>query len=137
MAFHSQHSNTRATSRRGSDASIVVSQTYKVSSNTQEFSVRISSDLMDKIGVSMGGKVDILYDSDMDLWMISVVDGSGFTITGKEGAVTGLVRYTLKKGHFRFTEDKNYLPIKKECDDDSLDFSSQGCVIFKLINDEM
>lgn len=136
MAFESQHKSTRVSSRRGSEADIVISQTYKKSSKTQEFSVRISSVVMDKIGVCMGGKVDVLHDSDTDRWMVKVVNDGGFTVTGKEGAVTGLVRYTLKKGHFRFTEDENSLPIKKECDDDSLDYSSNGCVIFKLLDDE-
>ncbi|PHM28137.1 hypothetical protein [Xenorhabdus innexi] len=136
MAFESQHKNTRVSSRRGSEADIVVSQTYKKSSETQEFSVRISSVVMDIIGVGMGGKVDILHDSDTDRWMIKVVNDSGFTVTGKEGAVTGLVRYTLKKGHFRFTDDDNALPIKKECDDESLDYSTNGCVVFKLVDNE-
>jgi len=81
--------------------------------------------------VGTGAKVDVLYDAESDLWMIAKSDDDGFTITGKEGAVTGLIRYTLKKGHARFTEEELNLPIKKESDEDSIDYKD-GAVIFKL-----
>lgn len=32
---------------------------------------------------------------------------SGFLITGKEGAPTGLVRYTLKDGHVKLVNEKD------------------------------
>ncbi|HDM8415476.1 TPA: hypothetical protein ACGIZ8_004587 [Yersinia enterocolitica] len=135
MAFKSQLGKSKASSRRGSSASIVVSQTYKQSTDSQELSVRISSDVMEKIGLSIGSKVDVLFDEDENLWMVKSCVGDGFTISGKSGAATGLVRYTLKKGHARFTEEKALLPIKKECDEDSLHFDADS-VVFSLVNVE-
>ncbi|AKH63446.1 MULTISPECIES: hypothetical protein [Photorhabdus] len=132
MAFKSQLQKSKASSRRGSSASIVVSQTYKQSTNSQELSVRISSDILDKIETTIGGKVDVLYDQEEDLWMVKPYGDNGFSISGKKGAATGLVRYTLKKGHARFTEDQTLLPIKRECDEDSLLYEDGG-VIFKLV----
>lgn len=137
MAFKSQLKASKASSRRGSSASIVVSQTHKPSTGTQELSIRISSDVIEKIGLSVGGgdKVDVLYDAENDLWMIQRCGDDGFTITGKEGAVTGLIRYTLKKGHARFSEEISELPIKKESDEDSIEYKD-GAVIFKLNDSE-
>ncbi len=132
MAFKSQLQESKVSSRRKSFASIVVSQTYKQSTNSQELSVRISSDVIDSIKTKIGGKVDVLYDQEEDLWMVKPCGNNGFTISGKQGAATGLVRYTLKKGHTRFTEEKTLLPIKRECDEDSLLYKDGG-VIFKLV----
>jgi len=133
MAFKSQLTASKASSRRGTSASIVVSQTYKPSTKTQEFSIRVSSDVLKRIGVTVGAgaKVDVLYDAESDLWMIAKSEDDGFTITGKEGAVTGLIRYTLKKGHARFTDEELDLPIKKESDEGSIE-CKDGAVIFKL-----
>lgn len=136
MAFKSQLKASKASSRRGSSASIVVSQTYKPSTGTQEFSIRISSDVLNRMGAEVGtnARVDVLHDSESDLWMIKFCD-DGFTITGKDGAATGLIRYTLKKGHAKFTEEQVELPIKKESDEDSIVYED-GAVIFKLNDDE-
>lgn len=137
MAFKSQLTASKTSSRRGTSASIVVSQTYKPSTKTQELSIRVSSDVLKRMGVMVGtgAKVDVLYDADSDLWMIAKRDDDGFTITGKEGAITGLIRYTLKKDHARFTEEELNLPIKKESDEDSIDYKD-GAVIFKLYDAE-
>lgn len=137
MAFKSQMRASKASSRRGSSASIVVSQTHKQSTGTQELSIRIAAEILEKIRVPVGAglKVDVLYDGDDDLWMVKPSGEDGFSVTGKEGAVTGLVRYTLKKGHARFTEDEKHLPIKKECDEESIRYFEDG-VIFKLIDGE-
>ncbi len=133
MAFKSQLTASKASSRRGTSASIVVSQTYKPSTKSQELSIRVSSDVLSRMGVKVGdgNKVDVLYDADSDLWMIAKSGDDGFTITGKEGAVTGLIRYTLKKGHARFTDEELNLPIKKESDEDGIEYKD-GSVIFKL-----
>ncbi|EKK5437251.1 hypothetical protein PN797_004801 [Enterobacter hormaechei] len=137
MAFKSQLKASKASSRRGSSASIVISQTHKPSTGTQEFSIRISSEVLSRMGLEVGTqrKVDVLFDSENDLWMIQVCGDDGFTITGKEGAATGLIRYTLKKGHARFTEDQTELPIKRESNEDSIEYKD-GAVIFKLHEDE-
>jgi len=68
MAFKSQLTASKASSRRGTSASIVVSQTYKPSTKTQEFSIRVSSDVLKRIGVTVGAgaKVDVLYDAESD-----------------------------------------------------------------------
>ncbi|EEO8387486.1 hypothetical protein G6C71_004598 [Salmonella enterica] len=137
MAFKSQLKTSKASSRRGSSASIVVSQTHKPSTGTQELSIRISSEVLARIGLDVGTnrKVDVLYDNDNDLWMIKVCGDDGFTITGKEGAATGLIRYTLKKGHARFTDEQAALPIKRESDEESITYE-EDAVIFKLHDDE-
>jgi len=137
MAFKSQLKTSKASSRRGSSASIVVSQAHKPSTGTQELSIRISSEVLSNMGLEVGTqrKVDVLYDSESDLWMIQVCGDDGFTITGKEGAATGLIRYTLKKGHARFTEEQTELPIKRESNEESIEYKD-GAVIFKLNDDE-
>lgn len=136
MGFKSQLKASKASSRRGSSASIVVSQTHKLSTGTQELSIRISSEVLNSMGVEVGtnAQVDVLYDAENDLWMIKRCD-NGFTITGKEGAATGLIRYTLKKGHAKFTEEQSDLPIKRESDEGSIVYED-GAVIFKLNEDE-
>jgi len=137
MGFKSQLKASKASSRRGSSASIVVSQTYKPSTNTQELSIRISSEVLAHMGLEVGTnrKVDVLYDNEDDLWMIQVCGDDGFTITGKEGAATGLIRYTLKRGHAKFTEEQTALPIKKESNEESIQYKD-GAVVFKLNEDE-
>lgn len=135
MAFKSQLKQSKLTTRRGSKASIVVSQTYKPSTKSEEFSVRISADLMGKIGLLMGDKVDVLRDEECDLWMIQKCGSDGFTVAGKDEAPTGLIRYTLKPGHERLSENRADLPIKLECDESSLKIAD-GSVIFSLISDD-
>ena len=136
MGFKSQLKASKASSRRGSSASIVVSQTHKLSTGTQELSIRISPEVLNSMGVEVGtnAQVDVLYDAENDLWMIKRCD-NGFTITGKEGAATGLIRYTLIKGHAKFTEEQSDLPIKRESDEDCIVYED-GAVIFKLNEDE-
>ena len=55
----------------------------------------------------------------------------GEKITGKDDAPTGLIRYTLKDTHARFTEEKEHLPIRKSSIEDSLEIED-GQIIFKL-----
>lgn len=130
MSFKSQVKRTKASSRRGSSSQIVVSQNFKPSTKSEELSVRVSSDLLLEIGLSSGDKADVLYDEEQSLWMIRA-DSDGFTISGKEGAPTGLIRYTLKPGHVRLTDERSELPVKIECDDESL-IVREDHVIFKL-----
>jgi hypothetical protein len=130
--FKSQLQKSKASSRRGSSASIVVSQTYKKSTDAEELSVRLSSEIMDKINVSVGCKVDVLYDDETNLWLVKPCEPDGYTISGKVGGSTGLIRYTLKKGHARFTEERSLLPIKRECDEDTIQYAHGG-VVFSLL----
>jgi hypothetical protein len=107
-----------------------VTQSFKASTNAQELSIRLTAVLLDKAGMKVGEFVDVLYDSEQDLWMI-VRMNAGLKITGKEDAPTGLIRYTLKGGHARFTDDKEHLPIRKASVEDSIEVAD-GQIIFKV-----
>lgn len=133
MGFVSQLSKSRTPSSRIGDSSIVVSQSYKASTKAQELSIRVTSELLHKASMKIGDFVDVLYDTDSDRWMLSRMAG-GLKITGKENAPTGLVRYTLKEGHARFTDDKEHLPIRRCSIDDEVDVSD-GEIVFKLLTD--
>lgn len=133
MAFQSQLQESKLSSRRGSNASIFISQSFKKSNQSEELSIRLSSQTISNLEMKMGDRVDVLYDSDSDMWMITSAGSNGFAISGKDGAPTGLIRYTLKANHARLTDKKADLPIKRECDEKSLCFDGKT-VIFSLIN---
>lgn len=133
MGFVSQVSKSRAPSSRIGESSIVASQSYKASTNAQELSIRITSGLLQKAAMKVGDFVDVLYDKDTDSWMLAKMPG-GLKITGKDDAPTGLIRYTLKEGHARFTEDKALLPVRRSSVEDEIKVSD-GEIIFKLTND--
>ena len=130
MAFVSQVDKSRAASSRIGDSSIVVTQSYKASTKAQELSIRLKSLVLSKGGMKIGDYVDVLYDKDSDRWMLRKMDG-GLKITGKDDAPMGLIRYTLKDTHARFTEDKEHLPIRKSSIEDSLEIED-GQIVFKL-----
>lgn len=130
MAFVSQVDKSRTSSSRIGDSSIVVTQSYKPSTKAQELSIRVTHDILLKAGMKNGDFADVLYDEDSDRWMIRRMDG-GIKITGKDGAPTGLIRYTLKSSHAKFTDDREHLPVKKTSIDDSLDIGD-GQIVFKL-----
>lgn len=130
MAFVSQVDASRATSSRIGDSSVVVTQSFKASTKAQELSIRITSSALLKAKMKNGDHVDVLHDKESDRWMIKKMDG-GLKITGKEEAPTGLIRYTLKDGHARFTDDKEHLPIRKASIEESLEIE-EGQIIFKL-----
>ena len=132
MSFVSQAKESRISTRRGSSSLIAVSQTLKPSTKADEISVRIAVSVLGRIGLDIGGRADVLYDSGSDRWMVKSSD-EGFTVTGKKGAPTGLIRYTLKEGHARITNDRDGLPVRIECDDSSLEYGEDH-VIFKLKN---
>ena len=131
MAFESQIEKSRVAGRRGSSSSVVVSQNYKPSTKSEEISFRVSSSFLAKFDAKIGDKVDVLYDPESNAWRLEL-SSDGFTITGKDGAPTGLVRYTLKDGHARLTEERADLPKRVESDEESLDFDL-GCVTFRLV----
>lgn len=133
MGFVSQVSKSRAPSSRIGESSIVASQSYKTSTNAQELSIRITSGLLQKAAMKVGDFVDVLYDKDSDSWMIAKMPG-GLKITGKDDAPTGLIRYTLKEGHARFTEDKALLPERRSSVEGEIKVSD-GEIIFKLTKD--
>lgn len=130
MSFISQMSKSRASSSRIGDSEIVITQSYKPSADSQELSIRATTVTLKKAGINIGDTVDILYDVDSDMWMIKKTEGA-LKITGKENAPTGLIRYTLKEGHARFTEDKAILPVRKYSIDDFLDITDEQ-IIFKV-----
>lgn len=130
VAFKSQMESTKVSSRRGSASPLTVSQSYKQSTKAEELSFRISAKLLADIGLKNGDKADVLFDDETSRWMIRPSQ-DGFTISGKAEAPTGLIRYTLKVGHARLTNKRADLPVKKECDIDTLSISERS-IIFAL-----
>ena len=62
----------------------------------------------------------------------------GFTISGKVGGPTGLIRYTLKNGHYKLTEIKNELPFKLEFSSEFIKVAEdENAIIFGSSNDEL
>lgn len=130
MKFKSQFKQSKRTSRRGSNSEIIMTHSHKKSSGSEEMSIRISSQLMERCGLNHDDKVDVLNDTESGAWMISKVD-DGFNIGGKKDAPTGLIRYTLKEGHEKFEMNIEKLPIRKECDESSLEINENN-ITFKL-----
>lgn len=130
MAFKSQSEESKIASRRGSNAVVVVSQVYKPSTKSEEMSFRVSSAALKKISVAVGDRVDVLFDEEDNLWMI-VKNENGFSVSGKKDGPTGLIRYTLKDGHVRLTNDRTDLPYKCESDDASIKYQNDS-MIFKI-----
>lgn len=122
MAFESQSMKSKSSGRRGSGALVIVSQSYKPSTKSEELSIRVDVKLLRKVNLSIGDKVDVLFDPDENLWMVKKSDslGDGFKISGKVDGPTGLIRYTLKDGHARLTNDRADLPVKRDLDSSSL-----------------
>lgn len=56
MGFESQSEKSKVSSRRGSKAGIVVSQTYKPSTDSEEMSFRVDASLLN----GFGAKVEIV-----------------------------------------------------------------------------
>jgi hypothetical protein len=133
MAFESQVKKSKTASRRGSNSVVVVSQSYKPSTKSEELSIRVDVSLLGTIDLKIGDRVDVLFDRDSSLWMVkdSKSDTEGFKISGKLDGPTGLIRYTLKDGHARLTNERADLPVKREIDDDSLTVESDA-IIFSL-----
>lgn len=130
MGFVSQLSKTKTSSRRGSASKITVTQSFKPSTSAEELSIRISTECLKNISLKIGDSVDVLYDLDTDTWMIKKEE-SGYKISGKEDAPTGLIRYTLKDGHKKFTDKRELLPVKKDSNDQSIIFMGDK-MTFKL-----
>ena len=64
MAFKSQSAESRVSSRRGSNSAIVVTQSYKPSTKSEELSFRISLSVLSRIGMNIGDRADVLFDED-------------------------------------------------------------------------
>lgn len=134
MGFISQLSKTKISSRRSSGSQITVTQSFKPSTSAEELSIRVSTEALKHISLKIGDHVDILYDNETDTWMIQKEE-NGYKISGKEDAPTGLIRYTLKNGHKKFTSERASLPVRKDSDDDSIVFMSDK-MTFKLKAEE-
>lgn len=133
MAFESQLEKSKRGGRRASVSGIMVSQTYKPSTKSEGLSIRVGSELLKEVGLEVGDRVDVLFDKDCELWMLRKSGNEGFSITGKKSGPTGLIRYTLKPGHHRLTEDRAELPVKLFADMETVEFDvGSNSMIFKL-----
>ena len=125
MSFISQFDKTKVSSKRIT-SEVVVMQSYKKSTNTDEMSFRISSAVMSSAGIKIGDKVDVLRDNQQGKWKIQKIEGPhGFTISGKQDAPTGLIRYTIKDGHYKLTTKREDLPFKQEFDSRAIEVDQQ------------
>jgi hypothetical protein len=137
MAFTSQLERSKRSGRRKSGAEVVVSQTYKPSTKSEELSIRVATNLLESAGMEIGSKVDVLYDDYASIWMIKKVGSDGYAISGKKGGPTGLIRYTLKPGHHKLTEERADLPVKIDGDMDSVTINgNEKYFIFTLSSDK-
>lgn len=134
MGFISQLSKTKISTRRGSSSQITVTQSFKPSTSAEELSIRISTECIRNISLKIGDSVDVLYDAENDTWMIKK-ETVGYKISGKGDAPTGLIRYTLKEGHKKFTSTKEELPVRKDSNDESIVFMGDK-MTFKLKESE-
>jgi hypothetical protein len=137
MGFKSQYDYSKTSARRNSTADITITQSYKQSTKSEEMSLRVSNDLLKKVGIGIGDKVDVQWD-DQNIWRIIKVDRFGYTITGKPDAPTLLIRYTLKKNHHKLTEDRADLPKREEFNHDEIEANAEQhsltfCAIYGLI----
>ncbi|HFD0466706.1 TPA: hypothetical protein ACF02O_004455, partial [Yersinia enterocolitica] len=130
MGFISQLSKTKISSRRGSASQITVTQSFKPSTSAEELSIRVSIECLKNISLKIGDNADILYDAESDTWMIKKED-DGYKISGKDDAPTGLIRYTLKEGHKKFTNKRESLPVRKDSNDESIVYMGDK-MTFKL-----
>jgi len=117
-----------------SSSQITVTQSFKPSTSSEELSIRISTECLKNISIKIGDNVDVLYDAESNSWMIKKEDG-GYRVSGKNDAPTGLIRYTLKDGHKKFTNTRELLPIRKDSDDESIVFMGDS-MTFKLKDSE-
>ena len=136
MGFNSQFKHSQSSSPRGG-GDIVITQNIKNGTKTEEMSIRVSTTLLTQAKINIGDKVDILWDEENGLWRIQK-QNRGYSITGKDGSPTHLIRYTLKNGHHKLTDDVNELPKKlsfdtKEVEVDAINHSITFCEIFSLI----
>jgi len=134
MGFISQLSKTKISTRRGSASQVTATQSFKPSTSAEELSIRISTECLKNISLKIGDNVDVLYDADNDTWMIKKEE-VGYKISGKNDAPTGLIRYTLKEGHKKFTSHRESLPVKKDSDDGSIVYMGDK-MTFKLKESE-
>ena len=137
MTFTSQLERSKRSGRRKSGAEVVVSQTYKPSTKSEELSIRVATNLVEKAGMEIGSKVDVLYDDYASIWMVKKIGSDGYAISGKKGGPTGLIRYTLKPGHHKLTEERADLPVKIDGDMNSVTINSnEKYFIFTLSSDK-
>lgn len=138
MSFTSQYEKSRKSARRSSACEIVITQSFKPSTNAEEMSIRISTDVLSMANIAIGDKVDVLRDEKNDLWMVRKNSTEGFTVSGKVGGPTGLIRYTLKNGHYKLTEIQNELPFKLEFSSDHIQVpKDDNAIIFGSSNDDL
>jgi len=134
MGFESQVAKNKKESgrgRRGIASPVVVTQSYKASAKAELLAFRVSADLLSRIGLSIGDKAEVFHDSDTGQWMIKNT-GDGIVISGKDGASMGGIRYTLKAGHARLTNNRGVLPMKAACEQDGILLKADELIIKAL-----
>nr|WP_192967361.1 hypothetical protein [Edwardsiella piscicida]ATV90666.1 hypothetical protein [Edwardsiella piscicida] len=133
MAFVSLSTLAAKTGRIAQTQHVTATQTKK-HTGAVELGFRLSRSVMDETGISIGDRVDILYDKEENQWMIKKISEGGFGVSGqknKRGSYSSCaVRFTLRPGFPRLSEDDD--ENKKLLSDDSLTQLSEGVIIFKL-----
>ncbi|WP_263057123.1 hypothetical protein [Pantoea agglomerans] len=133
MAFISLSNLAAKTGRIIQSQHVTATQTKK-STGAVELGFRLSKSAMDETGISIGDRVDILYDKDENQWMIKKISEGGFGVSGQKNKHGGYsscaVRLTLRPGFPRLSEDED--ENKKLLSDDSITQLSEGVIIFRL-----
>lgn len=137
MAFVSLSDLAAKHGRLSQTSYVMVSQSTRGESDTIELTFRLSAHAMDKMGVKIGSKVDILYDKDESLWMIKKMPegNGGFSLSGQKNKSghysTAAARLTWRQGFPLLSEEERTKTVKKGSVDADTRFE-QGAIIFKL-----
>lgn len=139
MAFKSL-SEAASSLGRGGQPSFVSALQSKKKNGMQELTFRLNAIAMEKIGVAVGSKIDVLRDEEEDLWMIKKMpDGNGgLTLSGqanKAGSITtAAVRIVLRPGMPRLAEEDvtDEDGLKKRFSEDESAKFEDGALIFRL-----
>ncbi|WP_252383204.1 hypothetical protein, partial [Escherichia coli] len=101
MAFISLSNLAAKTGRIIQSQCVTATQTKK-STGAVELGFRLSKSAMDETGITIGDRVDILYDKEENQWMIKKISEGGFGVSGQKNKHGGYsscaVRLTLRPG---------------------------------------
>lgn len=137
MSFVSFSEIASKRGRHSQSSYVMASQSKRGGSESLELTFRVSALAMEKMGVGIGSRVDILHDSKHDLWMIRSMPGEkgGFGISGQKNKSgyysTGAVRLTWREGFPLLSGDMSEKAVKRASIDESASFED-GAIIFKL-----
>lgn len=133
MAFISL-SKIAAKTGRISQSQHVTATQIKRGTGAIEMGFRLSRGAMDETGISIGDRVDVLFDADTNQWMIKKIEEGGFGVSGQKnkngGYSTCAIRLTWRLGFPRFSDDDdaNIKLLSK----DSLTQLRKGEIVFQL-----